>query len=201
METKKRFKLYKSGKLWVCSAVAFVSLGLGIATQEINANADTNTAQTTTMNVQQSAATENLADTKVALTSNQTTQTTSSDNQVPVDQTTRNNVSANNGNLDSASVSTDSNGKTSLNVSGWHATGQSNTERNRWVIVYDNTTNREVTRQQALVQERDDVQKAYPNIANSKNSGFNLSISIPANVLNHSLSLVSRYSNDALHGE
>ncbi len=216
MEAKKRFKLYKSGKLWCISAMTFAAVAMGgFMANTTSAHADTTNAasQPTVQAVQASAQSQSVllqsSSTKVnaaALVTTDQNQSSSAssaavNNEVPVDTTTANNVRANDGHLDSYSVNKNDQGQTELNVAGWQATGQSNNARYRWIIVYDNTTHSEVTRQKAEPQQRPDVQRAYPHTANSLNSGYNLQITIPSNVLNHSLSIVSRYSNDPMHGE
>lgn len=203
MEAKKRFKLYKSGKLWCVSAMTFAAVAMGtFMVNNTSAHADTTTpasqvasqtttkSQTTKLNAATTSTTDQGQSASAAV-----------NNEVPVDTTTANNQSANDGHLDSYSVSKNDQGQTELNVAGWQATGQSNNERYRWIVVYDQTTHSEVTRQKAEPQQRPDVQQAYPNTANSLNSGYNLSIVIPSNVLSHSLNIVSRYSTDPLHGE
>ncbi|MEE6683992.1 hypothetical protein PS411_09480, partial [Limosilactobacillus reuteri] len=85
--------------------------------------------------------------------------------------------------------------------SGWHATGASNSDRYRYMIVFDNTLGHEIARQKLVPQVRSDVQKAYSNVDNSLYSGFNVTIDIPNSCINHSLRLVSRYSNDPNNGE
>lgn len=211
MEAKKRFKLYKSGKLWCVSAMTFAAVAMGgFMANTTSVHADTTSAASqATAQVAQTAAHSQSAPVKVnaaaVATTDQNQNSSASsaavNNEVPVDTTTANNVRADDDHLDSYSVSKNEEGQTQLNVSGWQATGQSNNERYRWIIVYDNTAHNEVTRQKAEPQQRPDVQRAYPNTANSLNSGYHLSITIPSNVLNHSLSIVSRYSNDPLHGE
>ena len=52
MEAKKRFKLYKSGKLWCCAAVAFGVMAFGT----VNGQADDAPATTTTSQVATSVA-------------------------------------------------------------------------------------------------------------------------------------------------
>lgn len=213
MEAKKRFKLYKSGKLWCVSAMTFVALATGVLVNTSSANADTTNTTSATNAAQSQADNQTVTSTSTNPNSNnqnngvmvlaaQPQQDTTANNEVPVDNDTANNdANANAGWLDSYSVTTNDQGQTQLHVTGWQATGQSNTERYRWIVVYDQTTHSEVTRQQATPQSRPDVQNAYPHIANSRNSGYNLSITIPDNVLSHSLNIVSRYSNDAIHGE
>lgn len=92
-------------------------------------------------------------------------------------------------------------GQVQLIASGWHATGTSNSDRYRYMIVFDNTLGHEIARQKLVPQVRSDVQRAYSNVDNSLYSGFNVTIDIPNSCINHSLRLVSRYSNDPNHGE
>lgn len=128
--------------------------------------------------------------------------TTTAPNEVPQDTTTVNNqTNVNAGNLDNYSLSTATDVNAQLNASGWQATGQSNQDAYRYMIVYDNTDHQEIAREKVTPQERSDVQRAYPNVANSQYSGFNVRIKIPVTAVNHSLSLVARYSNDAVNGE
>ena len=123
-------------------------------------------------------------------------------NEVPYDSTTvLNNVNANYGNLDGYRLTENEQGQTQLIASGWHATGASNSDRYRYMIVYDNTLGREIARQKLVPQVRSDVQRAYPNVDNSLYSGFNITIDIPNSSTNHSLSLIARYSSDPNNGE
>ena len=43
MEQKERYKLYKSGKLWCCAAIAFAAFTLGTTALTNTSYADTNT--------------------------------------------------------------------------------------------------------------------------------------------------------------
>lgn len=203
MESKKRFKLYKSGKLWLCASIAFAALTLGTTTTAV-AHADTTNPVTTAEVSSSATANSNSSANTLSSAASQSSQAPAdnSKTQVPVDTTTQNNdQNANKGNLDSYSVSTDQQtGQSTLHVSGWQATGQSNNERNRFVIVYDNTVNHEIARQAVEPQSRTDVQQAYPNIDNSANSGFDTTFNLSNDVLTHSLSVVSRYC-DAANGE
>lgn len=203
MEAKKRFKLYKSGKLWCVSAMTFAAVAMGTAFNTTNAHADSNVNNASAAAVQTQTVNTKSAATKFNAAVDAQAQSSSAavNNEVPVDTTTANNVYANDGHLDSYSVSQNDQGQTQLHVSGWQATGQSNNERYRWIVVYDQTAHNEVTRQKAEPQTRPDVQRAYPNTANSLNSGYDLSITIPTNVLSHTLNIVSRYSSDPVHGE
>lgn len=182
METKQRYKLYKSGKLWLCAAIATVTVAFGTSVTANHAFADEVDNAPATMAV--------------------TNDEAQADHQINAHPTTNNQVTANQGNLDHVDMTADpQTGQVSLNASGWHATGQSDQEQYRYMIVYDNTSQREVTRQKVTPVERTDVQQANPQIDNSIQSGFDLSVALPKNVVNHSLSLISRYSTDALNGE
>ena len=128
--------------------------------------------------------------------------TTLANNEVPYDSTTvSNNENANYGYLDSYKLTENNQGQAQLIASGWHATGASNSDRYRYMIVFDNTLGHEIARQKLVPQVRSDVQRAYSNVDNSLYSGFNVTIDIPNSCINHSLRLVSRYSNDPNHGE
>ena len=123
-------------------------------------------------------------------------------NEVPYDSTTVfNNVNANYGNLDGYRLTENGQGQAQLIASGWHATGASNSDCYRYMIVFDNTLGREIARQKLVPQVRSDVQRAYPNVDDSLYSGFNITIDIPNSSINHSLSLISRYSSDPNNGE
>lgn len=197
METKQHYKLYKSGKLWLCAAIASVTvaLGMGLTT---NASAD---STTTTANVMTTQLT--VVNHTSSTISQQNLMTASTvNNRITAQSTANNQVTANLGNLDQATMTANQQtGQVSLNVSGWHATGQSDQEQYRYVIVYDNTMRQEVTRQRVVPVQRKDVQWAHPQVDNSAQSGFNLTIALPNNVVTHSLSLVSRYSSDPIYGE
>ncbi|WP_251545301.1 serine hydrolase [Limosilactobacillus caecicola] len=188
---KKRFKLYKSGKLWCCAALAFAAVTMGTTTLAHAATTPTTTpvktVQTTNTTSDQQAA---------------PTPATPVTNQVPVDHTTTNNdVNANQGALDHVQVTTDTKGTTTLNASGWQAVGKSNDQQYRYAILYDNTTNREIGRQRVTPVDRPDVQKAYPYVDNSLHAGFNVNFTLPSNFNGHSLSVIARYSTDAVNGE
>ena len=101
----------------------------------------------------------------------------------------------NDGNLDSFTA----NGNT-LKVSGWHATDQSAGKPYRFIILYDATLGREITRKVIASVERPDVQKAYPGVYDSEKSGFSTSFEVPGQFTGHKLQIISRYS-DQPNGE
>ncbi|WP_251545293.1 N-acetylmuramoyl-L-alanine amidase [Limosilactobacillus caecicola] len=212
MEIKKRFKLYKSGKLWCCAAL--VAAGLAFGSQSVaHADTDTTNANDTTQVAEANTATVRVAslatNTNVDGVANSKVQstnfssTTTVDNKMPTDTTTTNNqTTANQGHLDGTTLSSDpTTGQGQLTVTGWHATGQSKNEQYRYMILYDNTTGREIERQAIAPQQRNDVQAAYPHIAGSDYAGFDVTFTLPAGLSGHSLSVIDRYSNDPLHGE
>ena len=126
----------------------------------------------------------------------------SADNQVPQDHTTQNNqLNFNQGWLDNYGLTQTKDGQSQIKASGWHVAGQSNQDSYRYMIVYDNTLGHEVARQKLTPVVRNDVRRAYSNVNNSNYSGFDMTIDIPTSTINHSLSLVARYSNDAVNGE
>lgn len=181
-------KLYKAGKLWLVATIA--SFGMLLATT--TAHADQNqpaTSQVSTTAVTQTATTHvNAAATAVT----QSRQAAATNN-------------ANYGHLDGVKL-TESNiaGYDSVVANGWHAADASQDEPYRYMILFDNTTNRELYRHRFdNAVTRPDVQNVYPDVNGSRESGFHDSLYVPDNVVSRgdTLSLVSRFTDDALHGE
>lgn len=89
-----------------------------------------------------------------------------------------------------------------IQAAGWHISNLAAGRPYHFVILYDATTNQEITRLQVeQADQRPDVQKAYPGIYNSLNSGFNVNFaSSPAirQAINegHNLQIIDRYSAD-----
>ncbi len=78
---------------------------------------------------------------------------------------------SNDGYLDSMRVN--SNG--SIQATGWHVSNQTAGRPYHYAILYDATAGRELSRVQVEnTVQRPDVQKVYPNVYNSLNSGFNV---------------------------
>lgn len=192
---EKRFKLYKSGKLWCCAAVAFATLTIG-ATSVVHA--DVNTA---TPVQQELVTTNNFNQTSSAVASVKVQQPVT--NRVPQDTTTTNNdVNANKGNLDHYQINNDAKtGQSTIQFNGWHVVGKSNTESYRYAILYDNTAHQEVQRVRITPVNRPDVQKANSNVDDSLHSGFNVQFKLRPEMVGQSLSLITRYSTDAINGE
>ena len=87
-----------------------------------------------------------------------------------------------------------------LQVSGWNATNKALGKANHYVILYDRTAGPEITRVKVEPTVRPDVAKAYSQVINAKDSGFNTAFSLAGIDLNHELQIISRYS-DAANGE
>lgn len=98
---------------------------------------------------------------------------------------------SNQASLDNFSIA---NGK--LNISGWHANSISQFEQNHFIIIYDTTDNRQVAAFAAPTVARADVQRVYPGVVNSGQSGFDLSVDLSqiALVPGHRYAVISRYS-------
>lgn len=101
----------------------------------------------------------------------------------------------NQGNLDNFTISDGQH----LNVAGWHANDVSKFENQRFIIIYDNTANRQIASQKVNNVSRPDVAKVYPTVATAGQSGFAafFDINRVPLVSGHSYSVVSRYSTSA----
>nr|MCI1924751.1 hypothetical protein [Ligilactobacillus acidipiscis] len=107
------------------------------------------------------------------------------------------NYSFNNlGNIDSLNL----NSNNILHVSGWHATDDAYRLGNNYIIVYDATSNREITRVKYTPQVRNDVagSRYAGHILNSRLSGFNLNINLGTYLVNgKNIRIVMRNSDDS----
>lgn len=83
-----------------------------------------------------------------------------------------------------------------LNVAGWHADDISKLESNHFLILFDNTTNKQVAMVKPAQINRPDVAKVYQSVVTAGLSGFNASFDLTNFNLTpgHSYSVVSRYS-------
>lgn len=90
-----------------------------------------------------------------------------------------------------------------LQASGWNASNASYQDRSHWIIVFDKTQGRELTRIKTAQTKRQDVANAYSTIYNSQNAGWQIDYNFgnDTRFLNDQLQLVSRYSSDAQNGE
>lgn len=101
---------------------------------------------------------------------------------------------ANLGHLDNFSIS-----GVKLNIAGWHANAVSQFEQHRFIILYDSTANRQVASFNVDNVARPDVQRVYPGITGTGQSGFNLSLDLKdAQIVpGHQYVVISRYSSSA----
>lgn len=176
MEAKKHFKLYKAGKQWCVATIATLAVATGMMVGNAQAvHADQATAPQTT---------------QVATTNNSAKQSATAQ---PVDN-------GNYGWVDSARVNNND-----ITVSGWQATNQAVDKPYRYVIAVDQTTGKELGRTQVTTnQQRNDVAKLYPQVANADQSGYRATLKqlnwSNVNNVNDQLKVISRYSN-AQNGE
>ena len=82
-----------------------------------------------------------------------------------------------------------------LHVSGWNATNKALGKANHYVILYDRTAGHEITRVKVEPTVRPDVAKAYSQVINAKDSGFNTAFSLAGIDLNQELQNISRYTD------
>lgn len=193
---KEHKKLYKAGKRWLLASIVTIAGGAIIAT--------TGYADDTVNSGQSQPSVAQVTDQNLSATNSATTQMATG---AAVNRTINN---VNSGWMDDYSLSRTASGISQLNVSGWHVAGQSDTEPYRWMLLYDNTLQTEVTRVPvngnnsvitAVSVNRPDVHAQYINVPNSQQAGFKFSMPMRASVINHSFSLISRYSDDCIHGE
>lgn len=86
-----------------------------------------------------------------------------------------------------------------LKVVGWHANDISRLENNHFLILFDNTAQRQVTVTTAVTANRPDVARSLPNVVTAARAGFTGSFDLAAASLpaGHSYSVVSRYSTSS----
>ncbi|WP_269153494.1 C40 family peptidase [Limosilactobacillus balticus] len=83
----------------------------------------------------------------------------------------------------------------SIEVAGWHADDQSVAKQNHFLILYDKTKNREVTRQKVDTLASEDVAKVC-SIANAEKARFASKFKITPNMLGDEFVIISRYSDN-----
>lgn len=81
-----------------------------------------------------------------------------------------------------------------LHVSGWNANDMSVAAPNHFLILFDQTANRQVAASRVQNTLRNDVARAYPQIKTAAHSGFNADLGAVSLNPNHQYALVSRYS-------
>ncbi|WP_251545303.1 GH25 family lysozyme [Limosilactobacillus caecicola] len=107
-------------------------------------------------------------------------------------------LTASAGSLDSLTVNQDG----SITATGWHAADQSAGRQYHYVILYDATAGKELSRvQQTSTIYRNDVAKVYPYIYNAGKSGFNVTFNSSAVIrqalqAGHQIQIIDRYTDD-----
>lgn len=81
-----------------------------------------------------------------------------------------------------------------VNVAGWHADDASVYMPGHYIILFDKTANKEVAHQYVPTTESSDVMKVT-HITNADKARFKVSFDLTPETLNHTLTVVSRYSN------
>lgn len=162
------------------SCLAMTSCGFLLWVSQQNASADSTQNQS-----------ENIVNSQnQSLKSNQKANNLDSQNESNYDQNDHGNYAW----LDSEQLN--DNGQ--LNVSGWHATNASETRPYHYLIAYDSTNHREISRQNITNQEiqRSDVQKAH-NVYGADKSGFKTNFDLSKQISNlNTIQIVSRYTDD-----
>ena len=100
--------------------------------------------------------------------------------------------------LDSSDITVYTN---KLHVSGWFANDQTIGHQYRYVILYDQTTKKEVQRFKVTPVNRPDVAKVHPDVYGAGQSGFSCDFDYSRDLIGHDLIVVSRYSDDPKYGE
>lgn len=98
------------------------------------------------------------------------------------------------GSLDSVQVTDNS----ELEVTGWNATDQSFGKQYHYIILYDNTTGKQITANQVSNLTRNDVSQVYGNVYDASFSGFSALFNVGSLSLSDNVSVVSRYSDSAI---
>ncbi|WP_288636723.1 KxYKxGKxW signal peptide domain-containing protein [uncultured Limosilactobacillus sp.] len=156
---KEHKKLYKHGKLWVTATIFAATLGIVVGTGQAQAATE---PATTTPAVQQVNQTTTGSNQNGRETNQQPSATTLTSQQAaPTDQTNINpNDHGNYGWLDQTKLNSDG----SLNVSGWHATNESQGRQYHYIIAFDPIRRTEIARQDVTesAANRPDVARAHP---------------------------------------
>ena len=79
-------------------------------------------------------------------------------------------------------------------VAGWHATNQAAGHQYHTIILFDVSQNRELTRISVTPAERADVARAFPQIFNAGESGFNVSFDLLPEMATDNIQIISRWS-------
>lgn len=83
-----------------------------------------------------------------------------------------------------------------LKLRGWSAASDTAGKSTSYLLVLDAATNKEIIRWKINCTERSDVQRAYPQIPGSLNSGFDESFELPDSLKGHQIRILARYTSD-----
>ncbi|WP_288636475.1 MBG domain-containing protein [uncultured Limosilactobacillus sp.] len=99
---------------------------------------------------------------------------------------------ANRANLDSWGVQ----GR-ALHAVGWHATSQSAGRPYHYLILFDQSTQREIKRVRVIANSaRPDVARAFPGVYNAGDAGFDVSFKLNSKTNGHRFTVLSRWTSD-----
>lgn len=87
-----------------------------------------------------------------------------------------------------------------ITISGWHADDHSLVDQHHFIILWDLTKGREITRREVTTTNSPDIAKAYNYILGSNKARFSVQLDIPSEDQHDGLQVISRYSN-ATSGE
>lgn len=96
-----------------------------------------------------------------------------------------------------ASLDSISTADNKVTVRGWNASNQDFGRSYHYIIAFDKTTNKEISR--VLIQDhrqRDDVMRVYPQVFNADQSGFQASFNLTPSMVNDNIAYISRWTDD-----
>lgn len=83
-----------------------------------------------------------------------------------------------------------------VHISGWHASDQSVGKKYHYIIVFDKSKGKEITRYRVENKARTDITRAYSNIYNVGQSGFDINVPLTAGMVGDQIQVISRYTDD-----
>lgn len=83
-----------------------------------------------------------------------------------------------------------------VHISGWHASDQSVGKKYHYIIVFDKSKGKEITRYRVENKARTDITRAYSNIYNAGQSGFDINVPLTAGMVGDQIQVISCYTDD-----
>lgn len=83
-----------------------------------------------------------------------------------------------------------------LHISGWHAADQSVGKNYHYIIVFDKSTGKEISRYRVENQARPDIARAQANVYNAGQSGFDINVPLTVGMVGDQIQVISRYTDD-----